>query len=75
MVLCQRDTEGSSKTIERRFLNCSVIYVVNLTVASTHPAIVVGHGNEVVATGPGVGVDQELRHVQVSAGNTSYSIL
>ncbi len=48
---------------------------MNLTVASTHPAIVVGHSNEVIATGSSVWVDQELRHVQVSAGNTSYSIL
>lgn len=36
--------------------------------ASAHPAVVVGDGDEVVATGPGVGVDQELGHVQVSAG-------
>lgn len=49
-----------------------VMCVVNLTVASTHPAVVVGHSNEVIATGPRVGVDEELRHVQVSAGNTSY---
>lgn len=45
----------------------------NLTVASAHPAVVVGHRDEVVATGASVGVDQELGHVQVSAGNTSYS--
>lgn len=70
MALCQHDTDNSSKTKERRLWNCLVIRVVNLTVASTHPAIVVGHSNEVVATGTGVGVDQELRHVQVSAGNT-----
>lgn len=47
----------------------------NLTVASTHPAVVVGHRDEVVETGASVGVDQELGHVQVSAGNTSYSTL
>lgn len=45
-----------------------------LTVASTHPAIVVGHSDEVIATGPGVGIDQELGHVQVSAENASYSL-
>lgn len=39
-----------------------------LTVASPHPSIVVGDGDEVIATGPGVGVYQELGHVQVSAG-------
>lgn len=42
--------------------------------ASTHPAIVVGHSDEVIATGSGVGIDQELRHVQFSAGNPSYSM-
>lgn len=42
--------------------------VVLLTVASPHPAIVVGDSDEVIAAGPGVGVDQELGHVQVAAG-------
>lgn len=42
--------------------------MVLLTVASPHPAIVVGDSDEVIATGPRVGVDQELGHVQVSAG-------
>lgn len=41
---------------------------VLLTVASPHPAVVVGDSDEVVATGPSVGVDQELGHVQVAAG-------
>lgn len=39
---------------------------LSLTVAPSHPTIVVGHSNEVVATGPGIGVDQEFRHVQIS---------
>lgn len=39
---------------------------LSLTVASSHPAIVIGHSNEVIATGPSVRVDQELRHVQIS---------
>lgn len=42
--------------------------VVLLTVASPHPAVVVGDSDEVIATGPSVGVDQELGHVQVAAG-------
>lgn len=40
-----------------------------LTVASAHPTIVVGHGDEVVAARPRVWIDEELRHVQVSAGD------
>lgn len=43
--------------------------------ASTHPSVVVGHGDEIIATGPSVGVDEELRHIQVSAGNASHSML
>lgn len=39
-----------------------------LTVASAHAAVVVGHGDEVITTWAGVWIDQELRHVQVSAG-------
>ncbi len=72
MVVCQCETTGSSERIKTGCLRfkCSVVGVENLTVASTHPAIVVGHSDEVVATGSSVGVDQELRHVQVSAGNT-----
>lgn len=49
--------------------------MVLLTVASSHPAIVVGDGDEVIATGPGVGVNQELGHVQVSARSTSHQFL
>lgn len=47
--------------------------MVLLTVASPHPAIVVGDSDEVIATGPRVGVDQELGHVQVSVGDMSHS--
>ena len=43
--------------------------------ASTHPSVVVGHSDEIIATGPSVGVDEELRHIQVSAGNKSHSML
>lgn len=39
-----------------------------LTVASSHSSIVVGHSNEVVHVGPGLGVANKLRHVQVSGG-------
>lgn len=35
--------------------------------ASTHPAIVVGNGDEVVAARPCIWIDEELGHVQVSA--------
>lgn len=48
--------------------------VVLLTVASPHPAIMVGDSDEVIATGPSVGVNQELGHVQVSAGGHHTSI-
>lgn len=41
--------------------------------SSAHPAIMVGYCDEVIATRPSIGIDQELRHVQVSAGNTSHS--
>lgn len=40
-----------------------------LTVASAHPAVVVGHADEVVAARPRVWIDEELGHVQVSAGD------
>lgn len=48
--------------------------VVLLTVASPHPAIMVGDSDEVIATGPSVGVNQELGHVQVSAGGHHTSV-
>lgn len=35
--------------------------------ASTHPAIVVGNSDEVIAARPCVWIDEELGHVQVSA--------
>lgn len=40
-----------------------------LTVASAHPTVVVGHTDEVVAAWPRVWIDEELGHVQVSAGD------
>lgn len=38
----------------------------SLTVASTHSSIMVGYSNEIIETGSSVGVDQKLRHVQIS---------
>lgn len=48
---------------------------LSLTVAPSHPTIVVGHSNEVVATGPGIGVDQEFRHVQISGNKHEKAII
>lgn len=42
--------------------------------AASHSSVVIGHSDEVIATGTSVGVDEELGHVQITGGthrNTS----
>ena len=45
----------------------------SLTVSTPHSSVVVGDGDEVVATWPGVGVDQELGHVQITAEHKTHT--
>lgn len=47
-------------------LNGSRTCAASLTVASTHPAVVVGNSDEVIAARPSIGVNQELGHVQIA---------
>ena len=41
--------------------------------STPHSSVVVGDGDEVVATWPGVGVDQELGHVQITAEHKTHT--